>query len=438
MITIEYLLPFDTKDGICKDIPSFKSVITSNSSFKISNNQIQFNRSNYTFSVKQSDVEDQNCSVFHVTFETGRTTEKFREMLNVFRKTIGVHLQDKIQIVWDGISFEWSKELYPKIYQIENSMRKLISKFMLTKLGIGWHNDSVPKDVKESIKDSSYKQSHSILYEVDFIQLSNFLFKDYALKKSENLPKLLSKVIEGEINDNEKKEILAHIPKNNWDRYFSNLVKLESDQFKKKWEQLYQIRIKVAHNKSMKIEDYKKGTSLCDELEKIINSALNKIDNIEIPNEEKENISLQTIGTLNQKTEKFVTDYLKFNDSLIDGLSLYSDKYKNFGLITDPISSLKNSDEIIGYNTEFKSELSKILGYKDLLTSGEAFPSIYGLDIDSSIFNSAIKNFKFDLEHNKIDLEKLNTSLVESTSLKGIDKFPPEILFPKKEDEEGE
>jgi len=153
MITVEYLLPFDTKDGICKNIDSFKFLLISNSNFKLNKNKIDFKRSSYDFSVTLNIVEDKDCSVFHVTFGTSRVTDTFRELLKAFRRTVGLHLKNNIQIIWDGVSFEWSKKLYPKIYQVENSLRKLISKFMLINLGLDWHKSSIPNDVTESIKN---------------------------------------------------------------------------------------------------------------------------------------------------------------------------------------------------------------------------------------------------------------------------------------------
>ncbi|MFP3671141.1 hypothetical protein SB717_39355, partial [Priestia sp. SIMBA_032] len=77
---------------------------------------------------------------------------KFRNMLKAVKQVVGVHIKDNIQIIWDGVGFEWSQDLYPRIYQVENYLRKLISKFMLVNLGIGWHVKTVPKDVVETIK----------------------------------------------------------------------------------------------------------------------------------------------------------------------------------------------------------------------------------------------------------------------------------------------
>jgi hypothetical protein len=404
MITVEYLLPFNTEDGICKNIESFKSLLSSNSNFKIKTTKIEYKKSSYDFSISLNVVENQNCSVFNVTFGVSRITEKFREMLKAFRKTIGLHLKDNIQIIWDGVSFEWSKSLYPEIYQTENYLRKLISKFMLTKLGIGWHNTSIPKDVTESIKKENYKPSHSILYEVDFIQLANFLFKPYSVKDSSKLPDLLTGLIESEMTEEKKNEILEYLPKNNWDRYFSNLVEFESGQLKKKWEKLYEIRCKVAHNKSMTFEEYETALTLCDELNKALKQAYTNLESIEIPEEEKESIGLRTIGVVNEPTSFFVNKYLNLNDSLSEIFKADTDRYSFLKDIENPLSAILDSSRsgIINLDSKLQDDLFSINNYKNDLLSGSTFINPFDKMLDTNILLNKEKDLFESLKSDNI------------------------------------
>ena len=411
MITVEYLLPFNTEDGICKNIDSFKSLLSSNSNFKVKNNKIEYNSSSYYFKINLNVVRDKDCSVFHVTFGISRLTDKFREMLKAFRKTVGLQLKDNIQIIWDGASFEWSKELYPRIYQIENSLRKLISKFMLTKLGIGWHKSSVPKDVTDSIKKENYKPTHSILYEVDFIQLANFLFKAYALKDSKKLPDLLSKVIEDGMDEEKKNEILDYLPKNNWDRYFSNLVAIESEQLKKKWESLYEIRCKVSHNKSMNIDDFETAKKLCDELDEVIEKALANIDKIEVHEEDKESVGLRTIGIVNEPTSSFVNEYLNLNDNISAILKSEPEKYSFLGDIENPLSAILDSSitGCIEISDVLKNDLSIINDYKSDLLSGSTYINPFNTDLNSNIFLSPDSDIHSIFKSNDIIVNPLHS-----------------------------
>jgi hypothetical protein len=99
---------------------------------------------------------------------------------------------------------------------------------MLINLGIGWHKSVTPLEVKDSIKQSR-TTNHGILYEVDFIQLSHFLFKQYALKDASKLPDVISEALDGDLTAEKREEILDFIPKNNWDRYISKIVDCESE-----------------------------------------------------------------------------------------------------------------------------------------------------------------------------------------------------------------
>jgi len=361
MIKVEYLLPFDTKEGICKNIISFKSLISSNSNFKFKKNKINFKGSLYTIDISLNRVDNKETSVFHVVFATTKMSDKFRQMLKAFRKTLGPYLKDNILLIWDGVSFEWCKDLYPRIYSVENSLRKLISKFMLINLGIGWHKSSVPKDVADSIKQENYKPSQNILYEVDFIQLANFLFKTYTIKDPQKLPDILSDIIENGMDEKKKQEILDFLPKNNWDRYFSEIVEIESEQLNKKWKILYELRNKVAHNKSMNYEEYKNAKSLCDELNNIIQKAIEDIDKIKIPEKDKESIGLKTMGTIDDFTNFISNKYLNINNTLENYLDIEIKNNLDYLLKnelfekTDDFNSLftlnKLKDDILSGNT---------------------------------------------------------------------------------------
>lgn len=415
MISVEYLLPFNTKDGICKDINSFNSLVSSHCDISVKDTKLKYRKTQYNYSISVNEVPDQDCSVFHVVFEVDSITDNFQEMLKYFKKTIGAHLKDDIQVIWDGIGFEWSKLLYPRIYQVENLMRKLISKFMLINLGIGWQKIVVPSEVKESIKNSNAKVSHGILYEVDFIQLSNFLFKPYALKDASKLPEVLNGALDGDLTDEKRCEILEFIPKNNWDRYICEIVECESEQLKSKWHKLYDIRCKIAHNNSIGKEDLDNANSLCDYLEPILNNAFVNLDKIEIPEEEKESISLNTIATVHEPTKVFIKNYNELNNGIMnlvaknrevfDGFISIGQKHSNsidqilsaslIGKITvsDTLKASLEGIEITKHNLISSSSIeslntltSNYRGFLENASSG-LYTGIEGLKKSSDIMN---------------------------------------------------
>jgi hypothetical protein len=401
MITVEYLFPFNTKDGLCKNISSFNSLLSSHSDISIKNNKITFRNSPYSYKITLDEVPNQDYSVFHVVFEISRTTEKFRDMLKAIKKTVGVHLKDDIQIIWDGIGFEWSKALYPKIYTIENSLRKLISKFMLINLGVGWHKSSVPKEVKTSIKAPNFKENHTILYELDFIQLAHFLFKPYTIKDINGLPSVISKMLDKTLTETEKKEIENYIPKNNWDRYFNDVVDCESEQLTSKWSKLYEIRIKVAHNKSLKEIDYNTGNELCDFLQPIIDDAIKSLDVLEIPEEEREAISLNSMTTIDNSIKPFIENYKIFTTGLSETIKANQDVFTNFASAFHPIQSLLDSSNLGAFKlgNSLKDSLDSIESTKGIILSGDSigqWPELANNSIQ--LFSEASSSLKNNYE----------------------------------------
>jgi hypothetical protein len=405
MIRVEYLFPFNTKDGLCKNISSFNSLLSAHSDISIKGNKIVYKGSSYNYKITLDQVPNQHYSVFHVTFEITRTTEKFRFLLKSIRKTVGVHLKDDVQIIWDGVGFEWSKILYPKIYTVENNLRKLISKFMLINLGVGWHKSSVPKEVKTSIKTPNFKENHTILYELDFIQLAHFLFKPYSIKDINGLPIVISKMLDKRLTDNDKKEIENYIPKNNWDRYFNDVVDCESEQLNSKWSKLYDIRIKVAHNKSIKETDFDSGNELCDFLQPIIDSAISSLDVLEIPEEEREAISLNSMATINESIKPFIDNYQTLTIGLSETLKANKDVFDNFSYPAQSIQSILGTSSIgeITINNPLKNALEVIESTKGIILSGESINQWSNLAENSvHLFSEASSNLKNNFEGIKI------------------------------------
>lgn len=319
MIKVEYLLPFKTDEGICCNKETFIALLSTNSNFEIGDNFLTYKKQKYKYELNIFNIKKKNSTVFNIIFKHTKLTNEYKELLKAFRKTVGNHMEDNIQVIWDGISFEWSKELYPKIYTVENLMRMLISKFMLTKIGVGWHEKTIPKVVKESIKSSERKkEKHNILYEVDFIQLLYFLFNEYTDKEISKLPDYLSKKIkEGKVKEITEQTIEGYIPQNNWDRYFSEKVEMKSDELRRKWEKLYDIRCKIAHNKSLDLDEYNNGNKICSDITEVLEESISNIAKINISEKNKETISMQTIGILNKSKVK-ITDHITFAEATLN------------------------------------------------------------------------------------------------------------------------
>lgn len=218
---------------------------------------------------------------------------------------------------------------------------------MLVNLGLGWHKKSVPTSIRTTIKNSDFKDNHSILYEVDFIQLSHFLFKAYPLKDINHLPNVINGMIDRELTEADKREIENYIPKNNWNRYFSEVVDMESEQLESKWTKLYEIRNKIAHNKSLKINDIETGKELCEFLLPILEDAIKSLEKIEIPEEERETISLNSMANMNETIKPFIENYQHFSSGVLDTINQNQEVFSSISETFKPIQSIIENAQII-------------------------------------------------------------------------------------------
>jgi hypothetical protein len=416
-IYVEYLLPFDSSNGVCSDEVAFLSLIGSNSniSIKKSKHLFVFSDTDIKYSITWHTVEKMDTTIFNVKLSSPSDIQVFKKFLRTFRSTIGPHVKSNIQILWNGISFEWCKELYPKIYETENQFRKLISKFMLENLGMGWYKKTVPQKVHESIKNQNYRPDHNILYQVDFIQLSTFMFSEYTIKPITELPDLLKALIEKrEFTPDQVDQIQDYIPISNWDRYFKDIVKYESEVLKGKWEALYEIRCIVAHNNEINEEQYDNGINLCKELSQYFNEAIHKMTEINIPENRKELISLKTINTAHYKdiNKGFINEYFNLNNSITSWLNsnnaLIEEALKK-PLIDPSISSLLNNPMNFSIPENIINDLWRIENDKNNLLSSALFDEaltksiLEANNINEDLYKDFFDNVRINRNENQIE-----------------------------------
>ena len=143
-------------------------------------------------------VKNTGETYFHLSFECNDNNriEEFTELLKSVKSILYI-INKTPQTLYDGISLYYSNLAYPLIFEIENLMRKLITKFMLTNVGVNWIKDRIPDDVKNSINSSNKDLTY--LHNIDFIQLKNFLFsekytahKDHLIQKLRTAKKLMN------------------------------------------------------------------------------------------------------------------------------------------------------------------------------------------------------------------------------------------------------
>lgn len=286
---IEYLI-IKTKDDFCQDVEQFKSLLLSNTRLKITGDVIRFQNTDFGFVITNYEITDKKKkeTVFYFQISTNESDdsiatklEEFDALLHRINFEYGNHFT--INTIWDDVSMYYTMQLYPQIIKIENSLRKIIYRFMIRIAGGNWYASSVPNEVKDSISKTLEKNNikeESVLgnqlYYADFIQLSWFFFSKYPLKPLDQaaLVKIKDAIADEKKDVNKVLEELEC--KSNWERYFSDILPV--DNLSGKWEKLYGYRNQVAHAKRMKRKEYEEALNIINELTPAFNTCIEHID----------------------------------------------------------------------------------------------------------------------------------------------------------------
>lgn len=185
-------------------------------------------------------------------------------------------------------------------------MRKLIAKFMLITVGMSWSQDVMHPELLKKIESSDDGQPLlNDLHKLDFIHLNQVLFEKKRDIPLDELDRILLKT---KFSDDDKEKILKYVPRSNWDKYFSTLIDEKDTSVEKKWELLYKLRNKVAHNRHVTKADYQQIQGLSSAIKDIILKATAKLGEIDLTREDRELIiysynsnSITAIGYIAEK-----------------------------------------------------------------------------------------------------------------------------------------
>lgn len=389
--SIEYLITIESKGGFCNSIDTFNNLLKSYAEIKIKDGKIIFKKIEITYVVNTNEITNQNQRYFHVflTIQALKDEAVFLELLKMFREII-FKASGKINILWDDISAYYSGKCYPLIHETENLLRMLISKFMLINLGMEWSTQTVPSEIQKSIKN---KRSQSgvtdILHDVDFIQLSDFLFKPYQTKGLSSLYGLLAQIKTESHFDN--KALLEYIPKSNWERYFSGFVDCDDGYLLKRWEKLYELRCLIAHNTVISKKDYQDVQLLCSEVKKKLSVAIKDLDKVVIPEGDIDVVHENVASNLNELNGQFLEKWKTLRFELLSLLK---------------VTKKLTPEELKLPSTE--SSIVKMIGKYELL--------------DSKIIHkiNELRNFRHQVVHeqnHKISEKQLESKIQELSSL---------------------
>lgn len=331
---LEFLIIVDSEGAFCRDINSFKNFLQADAEIKFLNNKKLTHRGyEVTYELLQGNNAEKNHRFYHIRLKCSQEkVEELAALGRALKKILSLASKNNVQTLWDDVSFYYSRESYPYIYEIENLMRKLITKFMLTNVGLGWAKDTIPEEVRKTARADAGELNNNYLYEVDFIQLSNFLFNAYRTLDLTALVKKLSEV-DGEFVA--VSEISDFIPASNWKRYFQPHVDCDGPYLQTRWERLYKLRCKIAHNNTFSASDYEQTKVLSREVKEKLEKAIDSLDGIAVPEEEREELAERAASQSSQFLAEFIqkwrmvehlTEKILINGDFLVGSAHYKKK----------------------------------------------------------------------------------------------------------------
>ncbi len=307
-IRVQYLLIFE-KGSICSDTKSISNLFQANSDITITDDKLNFKGIDFFFELSKK-IEDREFRYFQLDI-SGINEDYLEEQTNLLKEIRRLILNNKgqIEILLDEISFFYSRKAYPLIYKVENLMRKLITLFLIDSVGVNKAKSAIPIELEN-------KQSNNFLNQTDFIHLGEILTKEYSGSNISDLYKKIKKATS--IDDLKLDDLKGHIPKSNLDRYFKDYIDFDTDFLKKKWKRLYELRCLVAHNNFFTKNDFNELVGLIDEVKLKLKNAIDKIDDVTIPEEEKDSILEFTVGNSNEFLGEFITTWKELEQKLVD------------------------------------------------------------------------------------------------------------------------
>ncbi|MGZ8238951.1 MAG: hypothetical protein ACXWTY_13890 [Methylobacter sp.] len=392
---VEYLNVINTKEKFCDSIDAFNYLLQSYGNINIHENKIKFEGIEFGYDVQDGEIKGEAQRFFHIklTCKGKANIEQFKLLLKSIR-TILTKASDKPpEILWDDLSSELANQAYPIVHEIENMMRKLITKFMLTTIGLAWTKDAVPKEVSESIKTKKSNSSQNYLYEADFIQLSNFLFKEYSTANSRNLIEKLG--VASTITELDLAELKELVPQSNWERYFLPIVDCKSDYLQTRWEKLYELRCMVAHNKFIGQDDYEEIIRLAKDVKEKLTQAIENLDKVNVSDEQKEEVAENIASNINALYGDFIRSWNTIQEILlhISNKALGNDPIKSKTRVTISKAVIKLSENGI-LPSEFFDRYTYLRQVRNYIVHNTGIP----------ISENELEEFRIELDGFKTEL----------------------------------
>lgn len=346
---VEYLLLLEGSGITCGTVESLFHLFQSDSNIVISTDLKKATyKSGKTFEVdivmgSATQANEQGSIYFDMSFscDSEASLETFGNFLRSIRVVIAPLIQKNraaMQILRDDLSLFYRVKAYPSISNIENSMRRLITKFMQVNVGMGWTSERMPDEISNS---KSKNDDDTFLHNVDFIKLIEILLSQNYSKDQEALIKNLKSSSQETFT---KAEIEALMPTSNWDKYFSVKLKADAEELERDWNQLYVLRCKVAHNRTFTRQDLEDTLALTMKVGALLEAAQKELDTIRVDEREAQGIAESaaiTTAPAKEPLQMFMTQWRGIERHIIKLVASIGENAQQYLTLMDCVRALQ-------------------------------------------------------------------------------------------------
>lgn len=356
---LEFLVLVKNDDFFCNSKKAFIDFLKVDSQISITGKKLIYKRSpravpliTVKFDVETNNIPSNKERYFIIALENTNEelVDEFSEVGNKI-KELSSRINPNstiVNILWDDVGRHYAYKAYPLINDVENVMRKLISKFMLINVGMDWSKETIHPDLVSKIERFEEKDSYlNDLFKLDFIHLSDVLFKK---KRDINLDELDKVLANTNFDEPDRIKILKYFPTSNWEKYFSELIGEKSHDLEDKWERLYKLRNKVAHNRFLTRADFGQIKSLTAKVKETLIIAMNKLGEIDL-NEEDRNQIIHSYHSEHPATIAYLSERLIAEYYLEKGFQVEPADFRRNGYATDYIITDANGRTAIEIKT---------------------------------------------------------------------------------------
>ncbi len=119
------------------------------------------------------------------------------------------------------------------------------------------------------------------------------------------------------IDDLDLDDLKAFVCRSNWERYFDEkIVSYPAEKLTQQWERLYELRCKIAHNRSFNKVDFDDIVKIAEELRDVLQKATYDLYNVYVPEEEREVVAESLASNINELYGEFITSWKKLENTL--------------------------------------------------------------------------------------------------------------------------